>query len=146
MDNNRIWKMTRLAMFEDGKGKEDLSITGFYRRDYVGLGLLVNFLLITLAYGIILGGIVLVRLNYLISNFDKLNVPRLISMAIIGYVLLLGLYTVFVFTLRRLKYNRAKMNVSRYYKDLNLLYEDVRLEQKKKAKGERHEQFDGHKK
>lgn len=133
MDEQRIWKMCRLALFEQEEGREDLSIASYYRRDYVGLGLLSNFVQVTIVYLLILAAVVLMKLDYLITNFDKLNYSAIAAALIAGYFLVLGLYSVLVFTLRRLRYVRARRKVRDYYIKLNELYEertgDIKIEE-----------------
>jgi len=124
MDEQRIWKMCRLALFEQEEGKKELSIASYYRRDYVGLGLLSNFVQITIVYLLILAAIVIVRLDYLMTNFDKLEYTTIAAALIAGYAMVLGLYSVLVFTLRRLQYVRARRKVRDYYIKLNELFEE----------------------
>ncbi len=124
MDEQRIWKMCRLALFEQEEGKKELTIASYYRRDYVGLGLLSNFVLVTFVYLLILAAVVIMRLDYLMTNFDKLDYVTIAAALIAGYLLLIGLYSVLVFTLRRLKYLRARKKVRDYYIKLNELYEE----------------------
>ena len=124
MDEQRIWKMCRLALFEQEEGKKELTIASYYRRDYVGLGLLSNFVLVTFVYLLILAAVVIMKLDYLMTNFDKLDYVTIAAALIAGYLLLIGLYSVLVFTLRRLKYLRARTKVRDYYIKLNELYEE----------------------
>ncbi len=124
MDEQRIWKMCRLALFEQEEGKKELTIASYYRRDYVGLGLLSNFVLVTFVYLLILAAVVIMKLDYLMTNFDKLDYVTIAAALIAGYLLLIGLYSVLVFTLRRLKYLRARKKVRDYYIKLNDLYEE----------------------
>lgn len=124
MDEQRIWKMCRLALFEQEEGKKELTIASYYRRDYVGLGLLSNFVQVTVVYLLILAAVVIMKLDYLMNNFDKLDYVTIAAAMIAGYLLLIGLYSVLVFTLRRLKYLRARKKVRDYYIKLNELYEE----------------------
>jgi len=112
------------CLFEQEEGKKELSIASYYRRDYVGLGLLSNFVQITIVYLLILAAIVIVRLDYLMTNFDKLEYTTIAAALIAGYAMVLGLYSVLVFTLRRLQYVRARRKVRDYYIKLNELFEE----------------------
>ncbi len=44
LNEQKIKKMRKLAAYESGKGREDLSISNYYRSDYIGLALIKNFL------------------------------------------------------------------------------------------------------
>ncbi len=134
MNEHRIWKMCRLALFEQGEGKKDLNIASYYRRDYVALGLLSNFLQITVVYLIIVAAIVVLRADYLIDHFNEIRYTELIAKFIIAYVLVLGLYSVLVFTVRRLVYARARRRVREHYIGLNELFDETAEERRKKRK------------
>lgn len=124
MDENKIKKMCRFALFEQKEERKALAVASYYSRDYIGLGLLLNFFLVTIAYMIILGAVILVNADFIINNFYKIDLYKVAAIAITSYVLMLGLYSVLVFTLRRLKYNRAKRKVTRYYKALSRMYDE----------------------
>ena len=123
MDKKKIWEMSRLAMFEEEDGREDLSVAFYYKRDYVALGLLSNFLLISIAYVIIVAGIILYKLDYLTENFSSMDYSVMIAAVVIFYFLLLGIYSAIVFTLRSLRHAKAKRRVQEYYDELNDLLE-----------------------
>ena len=54
LNNQKIKKMHKLAVYESGVGKEDLAVSNYYRSDYIGLALIKNFFLTTIGYGILL--------------------------------------------------------------------------------------------
>ena len=53
LNEEKIKKMRKLAAYESGAGKEDLSISNYYRSDYIGLALIKNFFFTTIAYGLL---------------------------------------------------------------------------------------------
>ena len=54
LDVQKIKKMHKLAVYESGDGKKHLAISNYYRSDYIGLALIKNFFLTTIAYGLLL--------------------------------------------------------------------------------------------
>ena len=69
MDEKRLSRMIHLAMYEQVDGKEDIAISRFFRLDYIGLGLLKNFVLVTVAYFILIGFFIISHL-FGNSQFD----------------------------------------------------------------------------
>lgn len=121
IDEKRLRLMIRLARYEQGEGKEDLKIGKYYRRDYVALALLKNLLLVTLAYGLLLAFLLLYNLDFLMNQLSEMSIrPLLVTMAL-GYLFLLGMYSVIVYTISRLKYARAQTSIKAYYKALTRL-------------------------
>ena len=55
LNENRVKLMTRMAAYEEKKGKEDIPISSYYRKDYVGLNVLITILWTTIGYGLFLG-------------------------------------------------------------------------------------------
>ncbi len=123
MNRERIRKMIKLAMYEEYDGKEDLEICKYFRRDYVGFGLLLNFVLITVAYGIILFAAGIANMEYLTAHFNEFDFRSILFGIILIYFLVLAVFSIITFTMRRLRYAKAKRNVDKYYDELGELEE-----------------------
>ena len=98
IDERRLRLMIRLARYEQKDGKEDLKISKYYRRDYVGFALLKNLFLVTVAYALLLAVIVVYNLDFLMDHLNDLNLRPLLAAVILGYLFVLGIYSVIVYT------------------------------------------------
>ena len=134
MRKERIKKMIRLAMFEQYDGRRDLEICRFYRRDYVGLGLLANGIFITIAYVIILLAVAVYNMDYLSVHFHEIDFGSYIFNIVLIYIVIIAVYSVIVFTVRRLQYAKAKRNVDDFYDDLTELQDIYRFDDIKAMK------------
>ncbi len=121
IDEKRLRLMIRLARYEQEEGREDLKISKYYRRDYVGLALLKNLLLVTLAYLLLLALLVLYNLDFLMNQLNEMSIRPLLVTIALGYLFLLGMYSVIVYTISRLKYARAQASIKTYYRGLSRL-------------------------
>ena len=121
IDEKRLRLMIRLARYEQKDGKEDLRISRYFRRDYVGAALLKNFFLATIAYVLILLLIVIGNLDLLMDSLSDWNLQPIIAAVILGYLFTLGIYSVVTYTLARLRYARAQKSVRAYGERLELL-------------------------
>ncbi len=126
IDEKRLRLMIRLARYEQEEGRENLKISKYYRRDYVGLALLKNLLLVTLAYLLLLTLLVVYHLDFLMNQLNEMSIRPLLITIALGYLFLLGLYSVIVYTISRLKYARAQTSIKTYYKGLSRLEESYR--------------------
>ena len=89
LNNQKIKKMHKLALYESGEGKKHLAISNYYRSDYIGLALIKNFFLTTIAYGLLLLIYFGYRSEYLMENIHKMNLA-LMALQIIGlYIIML---------------------------------------------------------
>ena len=73
LNNQKIKKMHKLAVYESGEGKKHFAISNYYRSDYIGLALIKNFFLTTIAYGLLLMIYFGYRSEYFMENIHKMN-------------------------------------------------------------------------
>ena len=48
INEEKVKIMTKIAMYEQGKGRKYLPVSKYYRSDYIGLALIKNFFLVTI--------------------------------------------------------------------------------------------------
>ena len=130
VDEKRLKAMIDLAMYEQGKGKEDLEISRFYSRDYISLGLLKNIVLITIAYIAVAAFVVVGNFENFAANISDMNVQPMLVGILICYLMVVGFFSVIVVVSRRIKYRNAVTRVKKYYKklrELNDIYKEEAL-------------------
>ncbi len=126
LDKNKVKLMTELAMYEQNEGKEDLKLCEYYRKDYVSLHTICSLIWTTIGYGLLVGIIFIVCMDYLLGHMTGVIVLLLIGVIGFGFLFLLVLYgviTAHVFSerhkaaTRRLKvYNRKLIRLLKMYK------------------------------
>lgn len=131
INENKVKVMTRLAMYEQGRGKKFLPISKYYRSDYIGLALIKNFFLVTLGYILILAAVGAYYGEYLMENIHKMDLVSLGVSVLIGYVVVLAGYSVLTYIQYTVKYHRAKKSVRNFYGDLTELGKIYAREEKK---------------
>ena len=125
INEEKVVLMTRLASYEKGEGKRTMSVGKYFRADYVSLHLLRCVLGGTLAYLLGFGVYLLYYYEELMTNLYSMDFEAFAKNVITYYVVFLviyGLVTYIVFTIRFLK---AKKSIKRYYhnlKKLNAMY------------------------
>lgn len=118
LNEEKVRIMTRLASYEENEGKKYLPVSKYYRSDYIGLALIKNFFLITIAYVLILAIVAGYFAEELMDNIHKMNLIGVGVGLIIIYLVLLMLYSVLIYVLYSVKYSRAKRSVKKYYVQL----------------------------
>lgn len=121
IDERKVKLMTRMASYEQNKGKEDFKINSYYRKDYVSIKRLYTFFWTTIGYVCV---IALVALAGLEEWMDKMSMELFITVAAVlvaGYVALL----IFFFVITNRVYNRkhqdARIRVKKFNHDLTRL-------------------------
>ena len=118
LNNQKIKKMHKLAVYESGEGKKHLAISNYYRSDYIGLALIKNFFLTTIAYGLLLMIYFGYRSEYFMENIHKMNLVFMAAEVIGLYIILLVAYSILTYVYCSVKYSKAQKGIQEYYRGL----------------------------
>ena len=121
LDEEKIRLMTKLAHYESEQGKEELKISRYYRSDYIGIGLLKNLLLVSVGYILLWSLVIAYNLDFLLDNLHKLNFSFIIFEVVVGYIVIVAIYSIITYLKKHSEYRKAKKSVQEYYGKLNEL-------------------------
>ena len=133
LNEEKIKIMNKLAMYEQGEGKKYLPVSRYYRSDYIGLALIKNFFLVTIGYCLVLAGIAAYFGEYLVDNIHKMDLVAVGRNAVIGYVVVLVVFSVATYIQYSVRYHKAKKSVKEYYQELTQLNKIYSREEKKSS-------------
>ena len=131
INEEKVKIMTKLAMYEQGKGKKYLPVSRYYRSDYIGLALIKNFFLVTIGYALIVAAVAVYFGEYLMETIHKMDLVTLGVYLIIGYVVVLVAYSILTYIQYSVKYYQAKKSVREYYSQLTELNKIYARDEKK---------------
>lgn len=134
LDVQKIKKMHKLAVYESGEGKQHLAISNYYRSDYIGLALIKNFFLTTIAYALLLAGWAGYKSEYLMNNLHRMNVTLLAAGVVGGYIILLVVYSILTYIYCTVKYAKAQKGIQEYYKGLGQMKKIYDREERRTAR------------
>jgi len=121
LNNSKIRLMTKLAVYEGKEGKEDISLSKYYKTDYVRYQVIKSLVSVTFGYALIMVLIVMYKSEYLIKNAVTLDY-KTIGIYVLGFYImtaaLYGLISIFAYSI---KYDRSRKKLSRYFKLLKRL-------------------------
>ena len=121
VDRKKLCRMIALARFETKNEDKAIRINNSYEQDYIARALIRNFLLTSIAYVLLIMVIGMVNLDVWLSNLNNLNIQPLLLTLILGYLIMLGVYTVIAFTIARIRYVRARNGIQQYRYELEQL-------------------------
>ncbi|SHO52163.1 hypothetical protein [Anaerocolumna xylanovorans] len=136
LDFKKIKIMTKLAAFEQGKGKEDIKISKYYKTDYIRYQVIKTAVSVTLGYLLILLLFGMYHAEYIIRKIVTLNFVRIGQYLLGFYIIIMAIYITGAFIGYSVKYNHSKKNLSRYYKllkKLNKFYQEDSADEKGEA-------------
>lgn len=118
LNEERIRVMTNLARYKEGPGKKHLGISRYYRGDYIGMALVKNFFLVTIGYVLLLVLAAGYYLETLVQDMQSLNVSILVVEVVLGYLVLMIIYSAATYIICSVRYEIAKKSVSQYDQEL----------------------------
>ena len=133
INEEKVKIMTKIAMYEQGKGRKYLPVSKYYRSDYIGLALIKNFFLVTIGYIMAVAAVAVYFGEYLMENLHKMNLVSMGIYIIVGYVAALVGYSILTYIQYSVKYYKAKKSVKEYYIQLTELSKIYTREEKRSA-------------
>lgn len=133
INEEKVKIMTKIAMYEQGKGRKYLPVSKYYRSDYIGLALIKNFFLVTIGYIMAVAAVAVYFGEYLMENLHKMDLVSMGIYIIVGYVAALVGYSILTYIQYSVKYYKVKKSVKEYYIQLTELSKIYTREEKRSA-------------
>ena len=121
LNEDKIRIMSRCAMYEKAKGKEDIRIHHYFQSDYIVFNVIKTVISATVAYGIILAIACVLSIQYFMENIHKISIEQLAGRVIFGYILVLAVYLTISLVVYTKRYAAAKKSVKKYHNQLKKL-------------------------
>lgn len=126
INEEKVRLMTKLAIYEENKGKSIIPLSKYFREDYIGIQMLKSFFAGTIGYLLIVLLVVCYKLEYLINEIVKLDVMAMIVSVLAVYVICMAIYLGVIYVVCSNRYKKAKKSLKAYdnvLKKLEGLYE-----------------------
>lgn len=121
LNNRKVRLMTRLAMYEQTEGKEDVRISKYFRTDYVRVNVLRAMVAITMGYLLILLLLIVYHSEYLIREAVTLDYRGMITRYIGIYIVILTVYGAVCMIGYMIKYRASRKKLAKYFRMLRRL-------------------------
>lgn len=131
LNSDKIILMTKLALYEENKGKNDIKKSKYYKDDYIGLGLLNSGIIATLAYILVLACIVFINIEEVVASLPTYDFFQIGRVVLITYIIYMIAYLVIAYIVYRIKYSQTSSELKKYDDNLRLLYQLYKDEDKK---------------
>lgn len=121
LNNNKIRLMTKLAVYETKEGKADISLSKYYKTDYVRYQAIKTIISTTVGYGLILALIIMYKSEYIIEKAVTLDYKTIGSYVLGIYIVIIAIYGLASIIGYSVKYDRSRKKLGRYFKLLKRL-------------------------
>ena len=115
--------MSKIAIYENNKGKEEIPMSCFYKGDYVRINALKAIVHATIAFVIIVSIVVVYKIDYFLSNILKIDYAKLAMLVVIVYVCWAFIYWLIARIIYSGRYESARPDIIIYNHDLKKLFE-----------------------
>lgn len=115
LNEDRIRLMTKMASYEEGKGKEYMPIKQYYRKDYVGLGMIKTFITSSIAFGILFLCWVLYDMDNITDILSNRDLTELGMFVLVIYIIFIAVYQVIALGVYNWRYSRATASIKGYH-------------------------------
>lgn len=121
LNNRKVRLMSRLAMYEQNEGKEDVRMSKYFRTDYVRLNVLKTVVAVTLGYLLVLVLLIVYHSEYLIREAVTLDYKGMLLRYVGIYIIILVVYCSFAMIGYMLKYRASRKKLAKYFRMLRRL-------------------------
>ncbi len=121
LNNRKVRLMTRLAIYEQTEGKEDVRISKYFRTDYVRLNVLKSIVAVTAGYLLILLLLIVYHSEYLIREAVTLDYRGMVSKYAGIYIIILTVYGALGMIGYMIKYRASRKKLAKYFRMLRRL-------------------------
>ncbi len=121
LNEERVILMTKMASYEEGEGKRNMSLGRYFRGDYISIQLLRAFFSSTIAYLLGFGLYVLYDFETLIADIYKMDLFVFAKNIIMWYAIFVVGYCVVTYAICAYRYAQAKRSLKLYYHNLKKL-------------------------
>ncbi|MCR4741150.1 MAG: hypothetical protein K5886_12935 [Lachnospiraceae bacterium] len=122
LNEERIRLMTKMAAYETGEGRKDVSISHYFRGDYISFQLWKSAIYATAGFLIYVAMTILYDLETFLEEFYRMDLVAYFKDLLTKYAAVTGIYLVFSYFVYLYKYNKCKTHLKRYVRALNQLY------------------------
>ncbi|MCR5687561.1 MAG: hypothetical protein K6G58_06030 [Lachnospiraceae bacterium] len=119
-----------MAAYEEHQGKKDISISAYFRGDYISFQLLKSAIYATVGFALAVAMYVLYNMETFLEDFYKMDIVEFFKDILSKYCLVMAIYLVISYFVYSYRYHRAKKHVKQYNQLLRALLQMINIDRK----------------
>ncbi|MCR5227627.1 MAG: hypothetical protein K6E27_10485 [Eubacterium sp.] len=121
LDEEKIKLMTKITIYEKNEDTADLTMSRYYKEDYVKYHCLKTLVSVTLCYWLVFALYILINFEEVLNTLNTMDYFKVISRLMFGYVIAMGVFYLYAFIVYNFKYSKAKKGLVEYNSNLKKL-------------------------
>lgn len=116
VNEEKVLRMTKMAVYEEKQGKKDRAVAGYFRSDYISVQMILSFLVITAAFFAGAAAYICFHFEALFEDIYSMDLMGIGRTVITLYLAVMLSYLALTWLVYAVRYRRAR-------KRLNILWE-----------------------
>ena len=121
INEDKVILMTKMAAYESGRGKQDITILNYFRGDYIGFQVLKAVLAATISFFLVFAVYIFYNFETFMQDIYRMDLLSFGKSVIVMYLCIVGAYGVISYVVYAFRYSRAKKSLKAYYANLKKL-------------------------
>lgn len=121
VNEEKVLRMTKMASYEEAEGKKDRAVAGYFRGDYIGMQLLISFLVITAAFLAVFAAYLGLNSEEVMSDIYSMDLAAVGKQILIAYLATTAAYLGVTYAVYRVRYIKARKRLNVFLEYLNCL-------------------------
>lgn len=121
LSEKKIRLMTKMALYEEKYGKEDLKVNEYYRMDYVRLKVIQTILSVTIGLLLVVILNAVYEVEYILAEAVTIDYKELWERYALIYLIILGAYVLLALIGYNVVYGKRRKKLHDYSKNMKLL-------------------------
>ena len=121
LNEERVILMTKLASYEQKKGKKNIRINKYFRSDYLVMQMLKTLLCTTIAYVLMTGLYLLYHFEELTENLYQMDLIGFVKQIVMLYGVFLVVSCVITYLVYSYRYVKARKSLKQFMNNLKKL-------------------------
>lgn len=137
VNEEKVRLMTRLAMYEQSTGREDLEKGKYFKSDYVKYNCLKTLVSTTILFVIVVAAYIYYNMGELVTQLVEIDLFSVAYKILLAYALVCIFFMVVAWFLYSYRYKKAKPHIIKYNQNLKKLIAFYENEEKTNGKKRR---------
>ena len=121
LNEERVILMTKLASYEQKKGKKNIRINKYFRSDYLVMQMLKTLFCTTIAYALMIGLYLLYHFEELTENLYQMDLIGFVKQIVMLYGVFLVVSCVITYLVYSYRYVKARKSLKQFMNNLKKL-------------------------
>lgn len=121
VNEEKVLRMTKMASYEAKEGKKDKAAAGYFRGDYIGMQIIISFLVITIAFLVVFGIYLCLNFETVMAGIYSMDLAAAGKKLLVIYLAALAVYLVMTYVVYLIRYAKAKKHLRVFLEYLNCL-------------------------